>query len=255
MESQAKQSLRKIPATHPPDTTADIGSVLKAARDKKGLSLDSVSQNTRISRKFLEALENNKFEDFPALAYLRGFLKSYCDYLEIEFAPLWLMVTAAETASSSSSETQTHAQQPSQPQRNERPEREPGSASTSPAAWALAAAALAAIILGLWALKVGRPPEDAKRQGTVPAALQPVHNPAEPDLQIAFRDDVWISVSVDGVQKFEGRVPRNSRQEWKGSKFITLRTSDPQSLKLTLNASPYNLPAPGAAGEFRIESP
>src|SRR5882762_8006576 len=94
MESEAKQSLRKIPASRPPESQADIGSILKAAREQKGHTLDSVSQHTRISRKFLAALEANKFEEFPALAYLRGFLKSYCDYLEIEFAPLWLKVNS-----------------------------------------------------------------------------------------------------------------------------------------------------------------
>lgn len=87
--------LRKIPTKHVPEARADIGAPLKAARSKKGHTLETVAQQTRIPKKFLDALENNRLEEFPALAYLRGFLKSYCDYLEVDFEPLWKELTAA----------------------------------------------------------------------------------------------------------------------------------------------------------------
>ncbi|MBU6430493.1 MAG: helix-turn-helix domain-containing protein, partial [Cyanobacteria bacterium REEB65] len=75
MESD-RDPLRKIPTKHAPEVKADIGSALKAARTRKGATLEAVGQHTRIPKKFLDALENNRFEEFPALAYLRGFLKS-----------------------------------------------------------------------------------------------------------------------------------------------------------------------------------
>src|SRR5579883_848902 len=93
-----RDPLRKIPTKHAPEPKADIGSTLRAAREKRGHTLEAVSQQTRISRRFLEALEKNRFDEFPALAYLRGFLKSYCDYLELEFEPLWRLATEAEKA-------------------------------------------------------------------------------------------------------------------------------------------------------------
>ena len=59
MESD-RDPLRKIPTKYAPEAKADIGSSLKAARVKKGASLDAVSQQTRISKRFLEALEANR---------------------------------------------------------------------------------------------------------------------------------------------------------------------------------------------------
>ncbi|MBI5210837.1 MAG: DUF4115 domain-containing protein [Elusimicrobia bacterium] len=82
--------MRHIPAkTVPPSLDVDIGSVLKEARLKKGHAVDVVCQHTRIPKKLVEALEANRLEDFPAMVYLRGFLKIYCDYLEVDFESVW----------------------------------------------------------------------------------------------------------------------------------------------------------------------
>lgn len=94
--------LRRIPTRHAPEAKADIGTALKAARAKKGQTLENVAQQTRIPKKHLDALENNRFEEFPALAYLRGFLKQYCDYLDADFESLWKLVTAEPTSGSES---------------------------------------------------------------------------------------------------------------------------------------------------------
>ena len=80
--------LRKMPSRPVAPIAADIGSALKEARHKKGHSLEAASLTTRIPKKFLEALEANRLEEIPAEAYLRGFLKNYCDYLETDFEPV-----------------------------------------------------------------------------------------------------------------------------------------------------------------------
>ncbi len=66
-------ALRQIQSKHVPTLKTEIGAVLKAARLKKGLAVEAVARQTRISKKFLEALEADRFEEFPALVYLRGF--------------------------------------------------------------------------------------------------------------------------------------------------------------------------------------
>ena len=86
--------LRRLHTPLVPEIKTEIGAALKAARLKKGQSLEAVSQQTRISKRFLSALEENRFEEFPALAYLRGFLKSYCDYLDLDFEAFWRAIQA-----------------------------------------------------------------------------------------------------------------------------------------------------------------
>jgi hypothetical protein len=50
------EALRRIPTQPPPDTSAEIGSLLRAARIQKGHSIEAVVQQTRIPRKYILSL-------------------------------------------------------------------------------------------------------------------------------------------------------------------------------------------------------
>lgn len=60
------------------------GALLKAAREEKKLTLESIESETSISKEFLEALENENTEVFHGEAYLVGFLRTYAEYLELD---------------------------------------------------------------------------------------------------------------------------------------------------------------------------
>jgi len=66
----------------------DIGEALRRARDARGLSLEQAAQDTRISLRFLEALEDEQFDELPAPVYVRGFTRSYANYLGVDPQPL-----------------------------------------------------------------------------------------------------------------------------------------------------------------------
>jgi len=61
-----------------------LGEILINARTEKGYSIDQVAHETNISRNYIQYLENEDFEQFPAEAYLIGFLRNYSDYLGLE---------------------------------------------------------------------------------------------------------------------------------------------------------------------------
>lgn len=65
-----------------------IGEALIRAREARGRTLDDAERDTRISRHYLQALEDEHFDLLPAPVYLRGFLRSYARYLGIEDDPL-----------------------------------------------------------------------------------------------------------------------------------------------------------------------
>ncbi|MCC7365404.1 MAG: helix-turn-helix domain-containing protein [Dehalococcoidia bacterium] len=67
---------------------ARIGTTLRDARLARGISIDQAAQDTRISARFLEALEDEAFEQLPAPVYVRGFLRSYANYLRVDPVPL-----------------------------------------------------------------------------------------------------------------------------------------------------------------------
>lgn len=60
-----------------------ISEVLKESRLKAGIELEKVSQDTFIPLKFLQDMENGKWQNFPSKAHRIGFLKKYLSYLKI----------------------------------------------------------------------------------------------------------------------------------------------------------------------------
>lgn len=65
-----------------------IGEALIRAREARGRTLDDAERDTRISRHYLQALEDERFDLTPAPVYARGFLRSYCQYLGIDSDPI-----------------------------------------------------------------------------------------------------------------------------------------------------------------------
>ncbi len=61
-----------------------LGEKLKKLRSDLRMSLSEVSKATRIQVKYLEYLENGQYEKLPADVYVRGFLRSYARYLNID---------------------------------------------------------------------------------------------------------------------------------------------------------------------------
>jgi len=58
-----------------------IGDQLRAARERKGLTLERVADETNIAKRYLAALEAEDFGAFPGDPYAIGFLRNYADYL------------------------------------------------------------------------------------------------------------------------------------------------------------------------------
>lgn len=61
-----------------------LGSILKAARSKQGLTLEAVEATTKIHRKYLIALEDGHYNQLPAEAYNIGFIRLYAQFLKLK---------------------------------------------------------------------------------------------------------------------------------------------------------------------------
>ena len=69
-------------------TPSSVGTRLKAAREKKGLSIDQVAAELRVEPRFLVALEADDLEAFAAPVFIRGYLKQYAQRVELNYADL-----------------------------------------------------------------------------------------------------------------------------------------------------------------------
>ena len=65
-----------------------LGDKLRTTREEKGLSLDDAGKDTKISIRYLEALEKEDFSGFPGEAYITGFIRNYGSYLDLDVQQL-----------------------------------------------------------------------------------------------------------------------------------------------------------------------
>lgn len=62
----------------------DIGAILRAAREAKGISIASAAMQTRLSIDILEKLEANRFSEIAAPVFTRGYLMHYSRFLGLD---------------------------------------------------------------------------------------------------------------------------------------------------------------------------
>jgi cytoskeleton protein RodZ len=61
-----------------------FGQALRDAREDLGVSLDDAERETRINRRYLEALETEDDSAMPPAVYTRGFIRTYSMYLGLD---------------------------------------------------------------------------------------------------------------------------------------------------------------------------
>ena len=77
--------VREEPAGIPfPNGFRFTGSSLKGIRESMGIGLKQICQKTKINRENLEWLEEESFENLPALVYVRGFIMEYAKALNLD---------------------------------------------------------------------------------------------------------------------------------------------------------------------------
>jgi len=62
----------------------EIGNSLREARVRRGVDFAQAELTTKIRGKYLRALEDEQFEMLPAETYVKGFLRTYAEYLGLD---------------------------------------------------------------------------------------------------------------------------------------------------------------------------
>ena len=61
-----------------------VSELLKSSRLKSGEDIADIARSLRISRSYLTAIEEGRFEDLPGATYSLGFVRAYSEYLGLE---------------------------------------------------------------------------------------------------------------------------------------------------------------------------
>ena len=67
---------------------SEIGPALRGARESRGLDVAEAQRATKIRSKYLQAMEDERWEVLPGKAAVHGFLRTYAQYLGLDPEPL-----------------------------------------------------------------------------------------------------------------------------------------------------------------------
>ncbi|HEU0233515.1 MAG TPA: RodZ domain-containing protein [Gallionella sp.] len=65
-----------------------LGTTLREARERLGLSIADVANQTKLAPRQIEALEADDFQHLPEMTFVRGFVRSYAKILQLDAQPL-----------------------------------------------------------------------------------------------------------------------------------------------------------------------
>jgi len=61
-----------------------LGERLRGIREKAGVSIEEIAKVTKVNKKYLEYIEVDNYDELPSDVYVKGFLRSYSNFLGID---------------------------------------------------------------------------------------------------------------------------------------------------------------------------
>lgn len=229
------------------------GEILRAEREKRGLSLTEVEAATKIRAKYLEALENDDYQEIPGEIYRIGFLRNYARYLGLDSDAL------VESYKSLSGDQVASATPPSlteqlKEQSEEVSEKDPFSALRWRRRLGIAAliAVFALIVLAL-AHSVPREREEPAPPPPVTEEEErkepPVEEIQEQEvvLELVCRQVCWVRVVADGEESFSGNLQPGDKKTFRAKESIKIRLGNAGGVDIFYNGEKQ--PPAGGIGE------
>lgn len=244
-------------------TKSTFGEHLKREREMRGVSLQEISAATRISTRFLDALENEQWERLPGGVFNRGFVRSVAHFLGLDEEAL---IAEYAEATNDQPEVAVWADRtPAKPRRRGR-------------AWVAAVLVLAAAgtigwtywqnraLVEAWVHPVVVPPPpvvsappspppqtpDPAAAGT-PATQVPATAGEALELKVDAGRETTLIVLVDGKKEFEGRLAAGQQRRFRAKERLEISGGNSSALLLELNGLTVPpLGPPGQPGKMTL---
>lgn len=230
-------------------STSPFGEHLKRERELRGVSIEEVSSATRISTKFLQAIEHGQWEHLPGGAFNRGFIRSASKYLGLDEENM-VAEYSLETNGNGNGVAYIAPIRP----RNDLPRDWRPMAALG----AVVLVAIAALITGGW-FAVSKIKARLAHTGTAtPVTAEGAGNTngggttaaiaARPlTLSVKVTKSASLRVLADGKPLFEGQIEAGQTRQFGARDILEISSSDAGSVQLELNGQP--VPTMGTAGQ------
>src|ERR1044071_421156 len=260
--------LTDLPAKGNGPAMGAFGDRLRREREMRGITLEEITESTKISRRHLEALEGEHFDQLPGGVFNKGCVRAYARFLGIDGDQ-----AVADYSAASNEQPEPEDKFPleihQEPNRDLNPRR-----SYLPLAFAVAALVGVLVGYGFW-LK-SRPHTNESAAGTTQQALPaaattgpPVNSstpvaesappvnqaaaaaspsqpaqaapekPVKPEkvfvVQVKAKEDSWVSIVADGKSVMERVLTADKKKKIKAGKVLILRTGNAGGIEVSFN--------------------
>ena len=239
---------------------ATFGEELRREREIRGISLKEIADATKISKRFLEAIERNDHKTLPAPVFTRGFVREYARYLGLSTDDIVNRYNAAAASDDRIEKPQLDRVNAVPPPDTPHP---PPKKKGIPPAYAridrnifllvFIVAALAGATY--WAMQHRRaqpavdagPPVATTAVATVappsttttaPATDTAAPQPPEPmKMIVEATDDSWLALEADGESVYNDEMRQGERREFTAQNEFRFKTiGNASGLTLTFNS-------------------
>ncbi|MGH9443660.1 MAG: helix-turn-helix domain-containing protein [Thermoanaerobaculia bacterium] len=232
-----------------------FGEELRRNRLVREVSLESIAKATKISKRYLEALEQGDFSRLPAPVFTRGFIRAYAGFLGLDPEE---MVNAYLSDTVSSSPRSAFAD--SAPRR-----------SRTLAVWPIAAAVVAVGILGAgfaWRAAHRAPAAAAKPSALPPVTTSPFirevprsasstsATSSPPNgaassgplaMTVSLREDCWVEIFADDRLLFSGMLKKGEDRRFEARNNFRITLGNASAASVSVNGR--DLPPLGGPGQ------
>lgn len=244
-----------------------FGENLRREREMRGVSLEEISDATKISMRALRAMEEDQFDKLPGGIFTRSFIRAYAKYLGLDEEKIMAEFQLVAPASAQQADLHKISQQRTPP---------PETKSRAGLITALIVVLMAAGGFGYYwyATRARRPSQPAAQNpavqpkpptppqataANVPGGVQESSGAATataPDagpiasgsiapssaapehglvLQIAATEATWVAISVDGKTQGQQTMQPNEIETYHAEKSFDVLTGNAEGIILTLN--------------------
>ncbi len=224
----------------------EIGNSLREARLRQQLEFPEAEHGTKIRSKYLRALEEERFEVLPSHTYVKGFLRSYAEYLGLDGQLYVDEYNSRFVVGDEDLPLRTRRVPAARRRRNERRE------SNVVLLALVSIGILTALVIAAWRFGGAEP---QKVRGLQPAATTERSTPAPaPTSQpegtarlevIATRGDSFVVArrsSAIGKVEYSGTVEQGQKQRFVG-KLLWIQVRSPGNVVVKRNGNRVKLPA------------
>lgn len=251
---------------------SDFGNQLRHARESRSVSLDDVAKSTKISKRHLLELEEERFKELPGGIFNKGFVRAYSKALGLDEEKMVRAYLQAEA------ETMAQVTPPIAIETQKlmasmavAKEREESVRPSDPSARFLAAAVALVILLGVggYAWKYYEESRGAATASAAEPAAKPAPVMAQPHsvaapvatpvaaaeqtvkqeagnapvqhgvfIELRAKADSWLQVSADGRDPVEMMLTAQQSKKFFAEKQLVMKLGNAEGVEITRNGKP-----------------